>query len=383
MPAKGQGRSDHKPQNLEELQSLFQIVSEGKRVWEATFDAIVDPVLIVSPHFVIERANLAAARAVNQGVQELIGKKCYEVFAKRKDPCVGCPMVMGLKSHSPERNRLKPFVDQREYVASAFPIHAKEGGDLGVAVLQYQDLSAIRKLEEQLVQSEKMAAMGLFASGIAHDINNPLSGVLAFAQLAMKDVDPNSQTYADLKEIEASALRCKKIVEDLLLLAKPSTQVERSMVDLGRLVERILPSLKVQWKNAGYSVKLDLPKLTPVSVCESKFEQVFTNILTNAFQALNIGGEISIRCGEDENSIFVEFKDNGRGIPKQHLKSIFDPYFTTKGHRGGTGLGLPICYNIVREHGGRIEVHSTEGKGSIFQIYIPKGGEDETSNTRR
>jgi two-component system, NtrC family, sensor kinase len=98
---------------------------------------------------------------------------------------------------------------------------------------------------------------------------------------------------------------------------------------------------------------------------------------------LNIGGEISIRCGEDENSIFVEFKDNGRGIPKQHLKSIFDPYFTTKGHRGGTGLGLPICYNIVREHGGRIEVHSTEGKGSIFQIYIPKGGEDETSNTRR
>ncbi len=381
MQAKRSNLSKQQSSDLEELKGLFEIVAEGKRVWEATFDAIVDPVMIISKAYRIERANLAAARSAKLPVGELIGKSCHEVFAKRDSPCVGCPLQVSLRKLTPERDHLQPYADEREFLASAYPIRDKEGGDWGLAVLQYQDMRAIRKLEEQLSQNEKMAALGLFASGIAHDINNPLSGVLAFAQLAMKDLDPESRTYRDIKEIEVSALRCKKIVEDLLGFSRPSSKAERNWIDLGQIVARVLPNLQIQWKDFDHQLHLQLEALTPVSVCESKFEQVFTNILVNARQALSPGGEIWIRGGEDEKTVFIEVQDNGRGIPKQHLNNIFDPYFTTKRENGGTGLGLPICYNIVREHGGRIEVKSATGKGSTFKVIVPKGRSDETSNS--
>lgn len=359
--------------NIEELRDLLQVVSEGKRVWEATFDAIVDPVLIVSKDFDIKRANQAAASSIAGDVRQLIGKKCFLTFAKRESPCPGCPMVVGLKDLSSESERLPPFVDGREFTASSYPILGKEGKDLQLSVLQYRDLTEKRKLEEQLMQSEKMAALGLFASGIAHDINNPLSGVLAFAQLAMQDVDPESQIYRDLKEIETSALRCKKIVENILQLTRPTAMDERAPTDLGQVLANVLPNLMVQWKDSGYQVRMDVKALTPVPVVVSKFEQVFTNILANALQSLKEGGEVVVRSQENEDSVSVEIQDNGEGISKENLKKIFDPYFTTKGKRGGSGLGLPICYNIVREHGGVIEVKSTPGKGTLFRVCLPKG----------
>jgi signal transduction histidine kinase len=360
-------------QSFEELQDLFAIVEEGKRVWESTFDAIVDPVLIVTKDYQIRRANLAAADSAQVDVRQLVGKHCYEVFAKRNSPCLGCPMESSRQRNAPKRKGLKPFEDGREFAASTFPIHGKNDEDLGLAVMQYQDRSGLRKLEAQLVQNEKMAALGLFASGIAHDINNPLTGVLAFAQLAMQGVDPSSPAFDDLKEIEKSALRCKKIVEDLMTFSRPLNQINESDVDLGDLVKRVLPNLQVQWKGQDYRLKVQLEKLPPVSVSESKFEQVFTNLLCNAFQAISTGGEIVIRGGEEEDMVYIDIADNGEGIPQENLKRIFDPYFTTKGKMGGTGLGLPTTYNIVREHGGRIKVRSHPGKGSSFRVFVPKG----------
>jgi signal transduction histidine kinase len=360
-------------QTFEELQDLFAVVSEGKRVWESTFDAIVDPVLIVSNDYQVRRANLAAAESAGVDVRQLVGKHCYESFAKRSSPCVGCPMEPSQQRNAPKRKGLQPFDDDREFAASSFPIHGKDGSDLGLAVMQYQDRSGLRKLEAQLVQNEKMAALGLFASGIAHDINNPLTGVLAFAQLAMQGVDPSSPAYEDLKEIEKSALRCKKIVEDLMTFSRPLQPSDSTSVDLGELVARVLPNLQVQRKDQDYQLKVQLEKLPHVSVSESKFEQVFTNLLSNAFQAIGAGGEIVIRGGEEEGMVYIDIADNGEGIPLENLKRIFDPYFTTKGKMGGTGLGLPTTYNIVREHGGRIKVKSRQGKGTSFRVFVPKG----------
>lgn len=360
-------------ENLEELKSLFAVVSEGKRAWEATFDAILDPVLVVTRDYRIARANVAAADSAGLKVRELIGKPCYEIFAKEKTPCPGCPMRESLASGRPRRERLSPYNDQRAFVVGSFPIRDYDGKGGSLAVVQYQDVSAIRKLEAQLLQSEKMAALGLFASGIAHDINNPLAGVLAFAQLAMQGLAPDSQLYQDLKEIESSALRCKKILEDLLEMSRPSGRNEKSPVDLGALIERVLPNLKVQYQEQGYRLDLALKPLTPVEVCSSKFEQVFTNILTNAFQALKPGGAVRVSAHEDDKSVVIEVEDDGEGISEENLKSIFDPYFTTKRQRGGSGLGLPICYNIIREHGGQIEVSSRVNEGSVFRIRVPKG----------
>lgn len=359
--------------SFEELQDLFAVVSEGKRAWESTFDAIVDPVLIVSNDYSIRRANLAAAESAKMDVRQLVGQKCFVAFAKREEPCLGCPLQISRQRDVPKRRGLKPFLDGREFAASAFPIHGKDGEDLGLTVLQYQDRSGLRKLEAQLLQNEKMVALGQFASGIAHDINNPLTGVLAFAQLSMQGLDPSSPVYSDLKEIEASALRCKKIVQDLVNFSKPMEQSQLSRVDLGEVIQRVLPNLEVQWKEREYQLRVELNKLPLVYVSNTKFEQVFTNLLSNAFQAIEAGGEIIIKGGVEEDMVYVDIADNGAGISPENLKRIFDPYFTTKGKRGGTGLGLPTTYNIVREHGGRIKVKSRIGKGSSFRVFVPMG----------
>jgi two-component system NtrC family sensor kinase len=365
----------NQPQTLEELQDLFKVVSEGKRVWETTFDAIVDPVLIVDQDYNIQRANIAAAASAEVDVRELVLKKCYVQFAKRESPCPGCPMKASHEKGAHKRKGLNPFGDGREFAASAFPIRGKEGEDLGLAVVQYQDVSAIRKLEAQLVQNEKMAALGAFASGVAHDINNPLSGVLAFAQLAMQGLDKESQTYQDLKEIETSALRCKRIVENLLQFSRPLREDDRNHIDLGEIVKKVLPNLEVQWNDYPYHLSVKLEKLPPAFVSEAKFEQVFTNLLSNAYQAIEKGGKITIYSGQEANMVFVDITDNGTGISDENLKKIFDPYFTTKAKGGGTGLGLPTTYNIVREHGGRIKVKSEVGRGSSFRVFVPKGGQ--------
>ncbi len=358
--------------DFRELQELFQVVSQGKRLWEATFDAIVDPVLLVSDDYRVERANRAAATAAGVDVRNLVGQTCFKIFAKRVEPCGACPLG-GEIGHEAGPISLAPFPDGREYSASSYPVKGREGESLGLHVLQYQDMSQIRKLEGQLLQKEKMAALGLFASGIAHDINNPLSGVLAFAQLALEEAQDGTQLHGDLLEIQQAALRCKKIIEELLEFSRPVSKAESVAVDLGSIVQTVLPNLEVQFKNLNYRLRMELKPLTPVWLNPSKLEQVFTNILTNAFQAICPGGEIRVVSGEDKNKVFVEISDNGEGIAPENLHSIFDPYFTTKRGRGGTGLGLPITYNIVREYGGRIQVKSILGKGTTFRVLIPKG----------
>lgn len=369
----GKAASKPKPQTFEELQDLFTVVAEGKRVWEATFDAIVDPVLIVDQDFRIRRANLAAAGATQSDVRDLVGKTCYQAFALRESPCDHCPMNGSFAKKATKRARLQAFSDGREYAASAFPLPNAGEQNVRLAVMQYQDMSAIRKMESQLLQNDKMVALGQFASGIAHDLNNPLSGVLAFAQLAMQQVEQGSQLHDDIKEIEASALRCKKIIENLVHFSKPLHQDDRNPVNLCDLVKKLLPTLKVQWEQSKYQIHLELTELPPVFISESKFEQVFSNLLMNAYQAISEGGNISIRSGEEDNMIWVDVADDGEGIAKENIQKIFDPYFTTKGTRGGTGLGLPTTYNIVREHGGRIIVKSRLGEGSSFRVFVPKG----------
>lgn len=361
--------------NLEELKDLLAIVSEGKRIWESTFDAIVDPVLIVTKDYQIERANRAAAASAGMDVRELVGQRCFEAFAKRTKPCGRCPMLSSFDQGSHRRKVLSPFADEREFAASAFPIRGKQGEDLGLVVMQYQDRSAIRKLEAQLRQNEKMAALGLFASGLAHDLNNPLAGVLAFAQLAMQGVDSNSQTHADLKEIEASALRCKKILDNLINFSKPVEPTHLSRVDLCQLIQNILPNLQAQWQDKDYQLQLELQPLPQVQVSETKFEQVFANLLANAFQAIPPGGGIKIFSGVEGEMVYIDISDTGEGIAPENLEKIFDPYFTTKTKGGGTGLGLPTTYNIVREHGGRIKVKSEPGQGASFRVFVPKGEE--------
>ncbi|MFO1518457.1 MAG: ATP-binding protein [bacterium] len=360
------------PAKLRKLKTLLDVVERGKYFWESTFDAIIHPVMIVDRSYHIQRANLALAQAIGRDVRDLIWKKCHEVFAGRESPCGGCPLKQTWFHHQAVNSRVDRFSDGREYEATSFPLQGKNK-DLDLYIVQYRDIREERQLQARLIQSEKMAAVGLLAGGIAHEINNPLSGILAFAQLALGQTEAGSQLNEDIREIETSALRCKKIVENLLEFSRQSSSEDRFELDLGEALQRVLPLLKVQIKEAGVYLETELAEDLPKILANSnQLEQVLLNLTSNACHALKSGGKVKIEVKqEDPDWIRIDFSDNGTGIPKGHLPKIFDPFFTTKKSGVGTGLGLSITYSIIQEHGGRIEVESEEGGGTLFRIFLP------------
>lgn len=363
-----------KEKQLGQLKALFEIVERAKYVWESTFDAIINPVMIVDRNYRIERANLALAQAIGRDVRTLIGTTCHEVFAGRRSPCIGCPLPQTWQSRQASSCRLEKFSDGREYQAVGFPLKGKHD-DLDLSIVQYRDIREERHLQARLIQSEKMAAVGLLAGGIAHEINNPLSGILAFSQLALAQAREGEQIHQDIKEIETSALRCKKIVENLLEFSRQSAIEDRGEVDLQTTLERILPLMKLQVKEAGVSLEVQLEENLPKVLANgNQLEQVFLNLTSNACHALDRGGNIQVSARfEGPAWVVIEFKDNGSGIKKDILPRIFDPFFTTKKSGMGTGLGLSIIYNIIQDHAGKIEVLSRENEGTTFRIHLPSG----------
>lgn len=357
---------------LGKLQALFEIVERAKYIWESTFDAIVNPVMIVDRNYRIERANLALSQAIGRDVRTLIGTTCHTVFANRSSPCEGCPLPMTWKKESTHSSRLEKFSDGREYQAVSFPLKGKHD-DLDLSIVQYRDIREERHLQARLIQSEKMAAVGLLAGGIAHEINNPLSGILAFAQLALAQVKEGEQLHQDIKEIESSALRCKKIVENLLEFSRQSSIEDRGEIDLKVTLERVLPLINLQVKEAGVTLEIEIEDSLPKVLANgNQIEQVFLNLASNACHAMQRGGKMVITVRyQAPGWIQINFVDNGSGIQKEVLPRIFDPFFTTKKSGMGTGLGLSIIYNIIQDHAGKIEVESQENTGTIFHIYLP------------
>ncbi|OGP74403.1 MAG: hypothetical protein A2W09_00890 [Deltaproteobacteria bacterium RBG_16_50_11] len=233
-----------------------------------------------------------------------------------------------------------------------------------------------KKLQEthlQLVGSEKLASLGKLAAGIAHEINNPLGGILIYASLMMEDLTQEDTRRGDLERIVQEASRCKEIVKSLLQFAR-QTEPKMEPTDINRAITDGLFFLENQalFHNIKIMKKLD-PFLPLVRGNGSQLKQVFMNIIVNAAEAMVGNGTLTIitSLGPDRKTVFVEFTDTGEGIPEENLTRIFDPFFTTKDVGKGTGLGLSTSYGIVEDHGGKISVRSKVGEGSTFTIELP------------
>ena len=229
----------------------------------------------------------------------------------------------------------------------------------------------IRKIHSQLFRSDKLASLGKLAAGVAHEINNPLTGILANSSLLLEDLPADDPRREDVDIIVRETIRCREIVKRLLDFAR-QTKPQKKLTDVNALIDNILLLVRNQTSFRNITISKDLAEGLPQILCDiDQIQQVFINIILNSAEAMTGGGSLSVATAAPAGSEFltVTIADTGPGIPEEVRERIFDPFFTTKEH--GTGLGLSISYGIVEQHGGNITVESTLGKGSTFTVQLP------------
>lgn len=268
----------------------------------------------------------------------------------------------------------------RTFHANASPLCGAEGKITGV-VASARDVTELQRLEQQLIQSEKLVAMGQMIAGVAHELNNPLTAILGSTEL-LRERAPEDISRRQAELVYQQARRAINIVQDLLAFSQPA-KPSRTRLDLVELVQRALHLHGQSLSESQISVDLrreaDLPALMGDP---NRLIQVFLNLIINAEQAIREireSGTLRVRFGQSNANLWVSFQDDGVGIRPNVLPKIFDPFFTTKRPGRGTGLGLSICLAIVREHGGNIEVQTPPEGGSIFTVSLPAAGDSRVS----
>lgn len=245
----------------------------------------------------------------------------------------------------------------------------QEAGSVGI----FTDLTERKQLEKQLLRSEKLSSLGKLSAGIAHEINQPLTGVLTFASLLRKKFQRDEQTRHDLDIIVRETTRIRGIVQGILEFAR-ETPVRKQPISIQDVVDQTLTIVVRQERFFGITLVKEYDKGVPEVVADpSLMEQVFMNILLNAVDAMHGSGTLTIRTRQNHGWVLVDFQDTGAGIPETLVDKIFDPFFTTKNSSEGTGmgLGLAVSYGIVKNHNGDIEVDSKVGRGTTFTVRLP------------
>jgi signal transduction histidine kinase len=228
----------------------------------------------------------------------------------------------------------------------------------------------LRKTEAQLIRSEKLAALGQLAAGIAHEIRNPLTSINILIHSLTENLPTQDSRWEDLKVIEEEILRMNEIVDQFLRFARPASPLFEK-ADLIPIFEETLQLLRPQIEKGKISVKKEFEPLPLITVDREQIKQVILNLLINGIQAMPAGGELGItgRFSKDGYWVELSIQDSGLGIPPEDMDKLFDPFFSTK--EGGMGLGLSIAHRIIDQHHGKIEVESSPGKGTLFSISLP------------
>ncbi|RKX71651.1 hypothetical protein DRP53_00775 [candidate division WOR-3 bacterium] len=326
--------------------------------------------------------NKAAEWITGYCYDDVIGGHCHEIF--QSSICDSCPFAKVINTGVPvNKSEVVIHSKEKKPIAvsySAFRLDDIHGQTRGMVVI-FRDISEVKMLREQLLQSEKLAVLGQLAAGVAHEINNPINGIITYIHLLQKKLDKNEidleKWKEDLKLIERETQRIGRLVKNLLNFSR-KTEPDLRPLKIDRLVEDTLPLLSDQFLIKHINVKKEVSGPIPEILGDvNQLQQVLINIIINSIQAVKEGGNIVIRVkpeGRKGSECFVrlEVEDDGVGIPTEKIDKIFDPFYTTKSAKeGGIGLGLSIVQQIVKAHHGRISIESEVGKGTTFSIIFP------------
>jgi two-component system NtrC family sensor kinase len=361
---------------------LFGEVSKGKREWEETFKAVPDKLFLIDSSFNVLRCNNQENVQIDYDAGE---NKCYHLLACCGDDRQLCPAVEAFKTGMSTVREVTHPLTRSIFNISAYPVY-NESNELSAMVVYVNDVTTKRRMESQLFQSAKLAAIGEMAAGVAHELNSPLTAIIGNAGLILRKTACDDKHYKLLDDIKNCGLRSRRIIQNLLTFARQDSY-SFEPVSINDVVESSLYLISYQIEKSKITIVKKKGNCIPVIMGNKlQLEQIIINFLLNARDALDgvSEGRIEICTGliedpETENpAVMVKVTDNGLGMTPGIIGQIFNPFFTTKEKTRGTGLGLSVSLGIAQTHGGRIDVASEPGGGSTFSLVLPlynKSGE--------
>src|SRR5262245_1619668 len=352
--------------------TLQRIASAGVELprpsWQEGLDAIAPALCLIDQTECIRRANRAFAWLVTTPPDGLIGRPWQSLVP----PDWVLHLERAIRAEGINRE-VELRLGDRVYSASVAPLPGPSGADV---VLVFDDQSDRHRLQDQLVQSEKMSAIGQLIAGVAHDLNNPLASVVGFAEFLSERPDVPPALREPVTVIREEAERASGIVKNLLSFARKQERRRRPTV-MQPLLESTVALLRNELMSTKVECRLEVdPDLSTPVIDANQIQQVFVNLIHNAAQAIAASGRpgtITVRARRWTDVIAVDVIDDGLGMSEMLATQVFEPFFTTKPEGYGTGLGLSISQGIVTEHGGRITLETAEGWGSTFTVHLPVG----------
>jgi PAS domain S-box-containing protein len=351
---------------------LFEQIALAEQELENIFESISDKVFFTTKDYVIRKINKAVSERLGKPPEEIIGKKCYEIFHGRNKPRKKCPHHKTIETKKAYVQELEEPYLGGTFITSSSPILDSTGEFIGTVNVM-RDITEIKKLHEQLIMAQRMAALGEVAARVAHDIRNPLVSIGGFARRLERNLEGPIKEYAEIIVKEISGLEL--ILMEILSFVR-GVSLEKQMVKVDSIVDEVTAVIKSGLEEKQITIVKELNAPFEVFMDSGNVREALLNILTNAVHAIGSNGEIVVRTYRERDSVVIEVKDTGSGIPEEALPFIFDPFFTTKGS-GSTGLGLTITHKIIEKHKGKIEVESKPNAGSTFRVFLPLKSESD------
>ena len=326
-------------------------------------------------------ANPSAARFFGIPQESFLGRTAASLFPEPVARVIqeNDQAILIDRKHRSDEEHLMVRGEERIIISERLLMSDYRGETVGICCVS-RDVTDARRMQRELLQTEKHAAVGKLAAGVAHEINNPLTGILSYAEDMLDSLEEGDPMRSDLEFIVRETLRCRQIVRDLLDFSRQG-RPNRQAVPVQTIVQRALSLVQKQVSFQDIRFDLRLAPGLSVHADPNQMQQVLLNLVINARDAMNGVGAIVVSTGlDDAGRVAIEVADTGCGIPEEHLPKIFEPFFSTKGVQGN-GLGLAAVRSIVEEHGGAIRVDSEAGRGAIFTIFLPAASESDARSS--
>ncbi|MDO9040887.1 MAG: PAS domain S-box protein [Desulfocapsaceae bacterium] len=371
--------------DITERKQAEQEILKAKEEWELTFEAIGDIATILDANHRILRANRQACKVLGLEREELVGKFCYEVFHGGTQPCNDCPAAFTVKDEAIHTAEIVHERLGKTFSVSAAPVFGPDNKQWSIICIS-RDVTELKALEGQFRQAQKMEAIGTLAGGIAHDFNNILTPILGYSELLIDRLASNSQEQGLVREIFNAGKRAKELVKQILTFGR-QTERQQQPVQIHMIVREALKLLRASIPTT-ITIKQNVVDCGLVMADPTQIHQILMNLCTNAYHAMReTGGELGVSLSVVELTtqdsldkftlvpgphVKLAVSDTGCGMSKELLERIFEPYFTTKKHGEGTGMGLSVVHGIVKSNHGHITVYSEPGRGTEFHFYLPQ-----------